>query len=168
MLNKVLRDMTEREQVERISLSIPGKILRSFDELVEERGFDSRSQAVSELVMRELNRHTSQKGTEIMTGTITLVYEHSKGDLKRKLADIQSDHIKEVISSLHVLLEDEHTLEVVLVQGKARQLRKIANLLITCKGVKSGSMTLTAPVMPPLQYPSPDQSSQEPSDSLLV
>ncbi|MCL4148106.1 UNVERIFIED_CONTAM: hypothetical protein GTU68_004745 [Idotea baltica] len=88
--------MGEREHVERVSLSLSGSLLRGFDELVEERGFDSRSQAVSELISRELDRHVGQKGREIMTGTITLVYEHSKGDLKRKLADIQCEHINEV------------------------------------------------------------------------
>jgi len=146
----------EREQFERISLSLPGELLRKFDKLVEERGFDSRSRAVSELISRELDRYSSQEGREIMTGTITLVYEHSRNDLKRKLADLQYEHINEVISSLHVLLEDQHTLELVLVQGRAHRLRTIANKLITCKGVKSGSMTLTAPVMPPLQYPKED------------
>lgn len=145
--------MPDRRQIERISLSLPGEVLRGFDALVEERGFDSRSQAVGELISRELDRHASTDGKEIMTGTIVLVYEHSRGDLKRRLADIQYDHIAEVISSLHVLLENEHTMEVVLVQGRARKLRRIANELITCKGVKSGSMTLTASLMPQIQYP---------------
>lgn len=145
--------MADRRQIERISLSLPGEVLRGFDALVEERGFDSRSQAVGELISRELDRHASSDGKQIMTGTIVLVYEHSRGDLKRRLADIQYEHIAEVISSLHVLLENEHTMEVVLVQGKARKLRSIANELITCKGVKSGSMTLTASLMPQIQYP---------------
>lgn len=150
--------MTERERVERISLSLPAGILSNFDQLVEDRGFDSRSQAVSELISRELDRHSSSKGRGFMTGTITIVYEHSRGDLKRKLAEIQNEHINEVISSLHVLLENQHTLEVILVQGKSPTLRKIANRLITCKGVKNGSMTLTTTMMPPIQYPADKES----------
>ncbi|GHC57305.1 hypothetical protein GCM10007100_25310 [Roseibacillus persicicus] len=121
--------------------------------LVDERGFDSRSQAVGELISRELDRYSASQGRQIMTGTIVLVYGHTNGDLKRRLADIQYDHIAEVIGSLHILLEKEHTMEVVIVQGKANKLRKIANELITCKGVTSGSMTLTSSLMPPVQYP---------------
>lgn len=151
--------MLDREQIERVSLSIPRGLVRGFDKLVEERGFESRSQAVSELFARELDSHSSQEGSKIMTGTITLVYSHSKGDLKRKLADLQYEYVNEVISSLHVLLENHHTLEVVLVQGRARKLRHIANRLITCKGVKSGTMTLSASLMPPLQYPSQKEES---------
>lgn len=155
--------MGEREQVERISLSLPGGLLKRFDQLVEARGFDSRSQAFGELMARELDRTSTKEGNEMMTGTITLVYGHSKGDLKKKLADLQYEYIDEVISSFHVFLEDQHTLEVVLVQGKAKKLRHIADQLITCKGVKSGSMTLTSPLMPPLQYP-----SENPSKGLFV
>ena len=145
--------MADRENVDRISLSLPGGLLNRFDELVEERGFESRSQAISEMMSRELDSHAKKNSHIVMTGTIMLVYEHSRGDLKRRLADIQYNYLSEVISSLHVLLESAHTMEVVLVQGKAKKLRQIANELITCKGVKSGSMTLTTPVMPPIQYP---------------
>lgn len=150
--------MSERRHIERISLSLQADLLESFDALVDERGFDSRSQAVGELISRELDRHASSDGKQIMTGTIVLVYEHSRGDLKKRLADIQYHHLDEVISSLHVLLEKEHTMEVVLVQGKARKLRRIANELITCKGVKSGSMTLTASLIPQIQYPVPPEN----------
>ncbi len=145
--------MSAREHVERISLSLPGNILREFDEIVEERGFDSRSQAVSELVAREIDRYSTAESDGVMAGTITLVYEHSKGDLKKRLSDIQYANINEVISTMQVLLENHHTLEVILVQGKANVLRKIADALITSKGVKSGGISLTAPVMPPIQYP---------------
>ncbi len=146
-------EMADRENVDRISLSLPGGLLGKFDELVEERGFESRSQAIAEMMARELDRYSAKETQQVMTGTIMLVYEHSRGELKRKLADIQYEYLNEVISSLHVLLENQHTMEVVLVQGKAKRLRQIANELITCKGVKSGTMTLTASLMPPIQYP---------------
>lgn len=153
MLQTHATEMADRENVDRVSLSLPGGLLGKFDELLEERGFESRSQAIAEMMARELDRYSAKKTQQIMTGTIMLVYEHSRGDLKRKLADIQYEYLNEVISSLHVLLENQHTMEVVLVQGKAKRLRQIANELITCKGVKSGTMTLTASLMPPIQYP---------------
>jgi CopG family nickel-responsive transcriptional regulator len=49
-----------------------------------------------------------------------------------------------------VLLEDEHVLEVILMQGPARTLREIANKLVTCKGVKTAQLTLTPHLIPPL------------------
>ncbi len=144
---------TASEPMERISLSVPRSLIRRFDSLIDQRGFESRSQGVSELLMRELDRHACEEGSNIMTGAITLVYAHSKRGIKKRLADIQYGYLEEVISSLHVHLEDERTMEVVLVQGRANKLRKIADDLITTKGVMSGSMTLSSTLMPPIQYP---------------
>lgn len=144
---------TDTKFVERISLSLPNGLLDRFDKIVEDRGFPNRSQAVSELLSREVDEHQASYGTGIHTGTITMIYEHNRPDLKRRLAEIQYENINEVISSLHVLLENENTLEVVLVQGDADKLRSIADELVTCKGVLTASLTLTSSVMPPLQHP---------------
>lgn len=56
----------------------------------------------------------------------------------------------EVISSQHILLEDDHVLEVILMQGPAKRLREVTNKLVTCKGVKSAHLTLTPNLIPPL------------------
>jgi len=72
-------------------------------------------------------------------------------DLGRNdLSRVCREHITEVISSQHILLEDDHVLEVLLMQGPAATLRQIANELVTCKGVKSTHLSLTPHLMPPL------------------
>ena len=140
--------------VERISLSLPNGLVARFDEVVAARGFANRSQAVSEVLSREVDEYTAEKGTGILTGTITLVYQHNKPDLRRRLSEIQYQNIQEVISSLHVLLENKQTMEVVLVQGDGDKLREIANQLVACKGVLKGTLNLTQSIMPPLLHPS--------------
>ncbi|MDP4624884.1 MAG: hypothetical protein NWT08_07085 [Akkermansiaceae bacterium] len=123
---------------------------RSLDRVVNERGFDSRSQAISEMIHAQAAQHLSKIGTEVMAGTLTLVYDESKSALLRDLSKIMREHIAEVISSQHILLEADHVLEVVLMQGPARRLREITNKLVTCKGVKSANLTLTPNLIPPL------------------
>ncbi|MEP2774857.1 MAG: nickel-responsive transcriptional regulator NikR [Luteolibacter sp.] len=123
---------------------------QSLDRVVNERGFDSRSQAISEMIHAQAAQHLSKIGTEVMAGTLTLVYDESKSALLRDLSKIFRDHVSEVISSQHVLLENDHVLEVILMQGPARILREITNKLVTCKGVKSANLTLTPNLMPPL------------------
>ena len=118
--------------------------------MAKDRGFENRSQAISEMITQQLADHHSQRGNALMAGTITLFYDHKKAGLAQQLADIQYEHINEVISSLHVLLEQRNTMEVILVQGPARTLRQIANKLIACKGVSTGRLTLTGTVMPPI------------------
>lgn len=138
------------EGVKRITVSMPDETYQALDRLVQQRGFDNRSQAVSEMIHQHAAQHLGKIGTEVMAGTLSLVYDESKSSLLRDLSRIFRDHIAEVISSQHILLEDEHVLEVILMQGPARTLRDITNKLITCKGVKTAHITLTPHLIPPL------------------
>jgi CopG family nickel-responsive transcriptional regulator len=138
------------EGVKRITVSMPDETYQALDRLVQQRGFDNRSQAVSEMIHQHAAQHLGKIGTEVMAGTLTLVYDESKSSLLRDLSRIFREHITEVISSQHVLLEDEHVLEVILMQGPARTLRDITNKLVTCKGVKTAHITLTPHLIPPL------------------
>ena len=138
------------EGVKRVTVSMPDAAFQALDRLVADRGFESRSQAVTEMIHQHAAQHLGKIGTEVMAGTLTLVYDESKSALLRDLSRIFREHIAEVISSQHVLLEDEHVLEVILMQGPAKTLREIANKLVTCKGVKTAHLTLTPHLIPPL------------------
>jgi CopG family nickel-responsive transcriptional regulator len=102
------------------------------------------------MIHQHAAQHLGKIGTEVMAGTLTIVYDESKSSLLRDLSRIFREHIAEVISSQHVLLEDEFLLEVILMQGPAKTLREIANRIITCKGVKTAHLTLTHHLIPPL------------------
>lgn len=141
--------------VSRISVSLPEILLLQLDEMVSRRGFESRSQAIAEMINQELAEHRRELGDDIMAGTITLVYNHATPGLQKQLSDIQHQHLTEVISSLHVHLMDAHTLEVMLVQGPALELQVIADKLLTCRGVVTGKLQLTAALLPPV-HPLPE------------
>ena len=136
--------------IRRVTVSMPEETFQMLDRLVTQRGFDSRSQAISEMIHQQAAEHLSKIGTEIMAGALTLIYDESKSSLLRDLARICREHVAEVISSQHILLEDEHVLEVILMQGPARTLREISNELVTCKGVKRAHLTLTPHLIPQL------------------
>lgn len=129
---------------------MPEETFQAFERMVAERGFDSRSQAVAEMIHQHSAQHLGKIGKEVMAGTLTLVYDESKSALLRDLSRIFREHVAEVISSQHVLLEDEHVLEVILMQGPAKTLRDIMNKLVTCKGVKTAHLTLTPHLIPPI------------------
>lgn len=140
----------KKDTAERISMTLPKSTLEQLDSMVEKRGFSNRSQAVTEIINKEIVAHNSELGDSVMAGTITLFYAHSRSGLPGRLAQIQRDNIAEVISSLHVQLENDHTMEVILVQGLASKLRRIADDLTTCKGVKTGNLNLTTAILPPI------------------
>lgn len=139
--------------VSRISISLPPALLDELDTMVTSRGYGSRSQAIADMVHYQLAEHKRKLGNDVMVGTITLLYERSIRGLQKALADIQFNYIDEVISSLHVHLSHDQVMEVILVQGHAHDIQKIANELITQRGVLTGQLQLMAAVIPPLQTP---------------
>ena len=136
--------------VSRISMSLPETLLCDLDRMVEERGFDSRSQAIADVLYQSLVEHKSDVGQDVMVGVVTLFYDNSVAGLQKQLADLQFRHIAEVISSLHVHLMHNQTMEVILVQGPAQKLRVIAYELTSRRGVISGKMHLIAALIPQL------------------
>jgi len=86
-------------------------------------------------------------------GTITLLYDHSTPHLQKTLADLQHQHVEEVITSLHVHLMHSQTMEVILVQGPAARLQTIADAMTTQRGVISGRLQLTTTLIPQLHLP---------------
>jgi CopG family nickel-responsive transcriptional regulator len=63
--------------------------------------------------------------------------------LNQKLTAIQHDHHHAILSTLHVHLDHDHCLEVLVVRGKSAEVRKVADVLISTKGVKHGRLTIT-------------------------
>lgn len=138
------------DKAARFSVSLPANLLDELDAMVASRGFPSRSHAIAEMARERLLEHSQALGTESMAGTISLVYDYRKRNLQRQLADIQHRHYLLVVASMHVHLEHHHYLEVLLVQGPARDLRKLADTLAGTKGVSHARLNLTATAMPQL------------------
>ena len=136
--------------VSRISISLPENLLGDLDRMVEARGFESRSQAVNDMLHQFLLEHKCDQGDDIMVGIVALFYKNSVPGLQKQLADLQFQYIDEVVSSLHVHLMHNQTMEVILVQGPARKLQMIADEMTSRRGVTSGKMHLIAAVIPPV------------------
>lgn len=138
------------EKVHRISVSLPEGLTHELDKMVAEGGYQNRSQAVAHMIRNTLDEHYGGKGNQIMAGTLTLVYDESRPHLRQKLVQIQRDYIDTVISSLNVLLEHNHSLEVLQVQGPVKTLNTIVKEIRACKGVESCKLALTSTIMPPI------------------
>lgn len=138
------------KKVARFSISIPNDLAVQLDQMVEKRGYKNRSQAVAEMVRTQLAEFKAEVGTESMAGTLSLVYDYRKRNLQSTLSGIQHKYYLLIVASMHVHLEHHNYLEVLLVQGPAKQLHELADEIATCKGVKSANLQLTAAAIPPL------------------
>ena len=127
----------------RIGVAIDSELLARFDDLIAGRGYTNRSEAFRDLIRDELVQKWWESADTEVVGTVTLVYDHHVRMLNEKLTDIQHDHHRNILSTLHVHLDHDNCLEVLIVKGKAGTVQKVANSLISTKGVKHGSLTIT-------------------------
>jgi len=127
----------------RIGVAIDSDLLEKFDAHIADRGYTNRSEAFRDLIRQELVTAGSEKPETIVVGTVTLVYDHHVRMLSDKLTDIQHDHFHSILSTLHVHLDHDNCLEVLVVRGPVALVRKVADALIATKGVKHGRLTIT-------------------------
>ena len=130
-------------ELSRIGVAIDSDLLDKFDALIAKRGYTNRSEAFRDLIRDELVEQTWEAPDSHVVGTVTLVYDHHVRLLNEKLTDLQHEHHRAILSTLHVHLDHDNCLEVLVVRGKAGVVQKIADTLISTKGVKHGRLTLT-------------------------
>jgi CopG family transcriptional regulator, nickel-responsive regulator len=134
-------------ELSRIGISVDSDLLERFDSFIAAQGYTNRSEAFRDLIRDRLIRQSVQSPHEEVVGTITLVYDHHVRLLPEKLTELQHDHQQTIVSSLHVHLDHDNCLEVLVVRGKSNEVHKLANLLISTRGVKHGQLTVTTPHM---------------------
>ncbi|HLG22221.1 MAG TPA: nickel-responsive transcriptional regulator NikR [Candidatus Manganitrophaceae bacterium] len=126
----------------RFGVSIDDGLLRQFDHLIEEKKYTNRSEALRDLIRDHLVEQEWDENKETI-GTITIVYDHHVHELMEKLTDIQHHYQRLIKSTLHIHLDEHRCLEVLVVQGRSGDIKKIADNLIATKGVKHGKLTAT-------------------------
>lgn len=131
-------------ELSRIGVAIDSDLLKKFDALIHKRGYTNRSEAFRDLIRDELVQKTWESPEAQVVGTVTLVYDHHVRLLSDKLTDLQHEFYQHILSTLHVHLDHDNCLEVLVVRGKASAVRKIADVLISTKGVKHGRLTITS------------------------
>jgi CopG family nickel-responsive transcriptional regulator len=126
----------------RFGVSVPEELLERFDRIIEEKGYVNRSEAIRDMMRDFIVRHEWEAGDEEVAGTITMLYNHDAGVVK-ELLDLQHDYLEEIVSSIHVHMDEHNCLEVVIVKGKASKIKEIADRLLSLKGVKHGKLVMT-------------------------
>lgn len=130
------------DELQRFGVSMEGYLLERFDQVIEKKGYTNRSEAIRDLIRDSLVEQDWDENREIV-GTVTIVYDHEVRELGDTLTDLQHQFQKLFRSTLHIHLDEHHCLEVLVVQGKGSEVKKIADRLIGTKGVKHGKFTMT-------------------------
>ena len=129
--------------VERFGVSMDEDLLTWFDAMVTARGYTSRSEAIRDLIRREMVQEEWDDPQAEVVGTITLVYEHHAHELAHVMAEVQHQFHDCIICSTHIHMDAHNCLEVVIVRGHSSRVKSIADTLISTRGVKHGLLVST-------------------------
>jgi CopG family nickel-responsive transcriptional regulator len=126
----------------RFSVSLESDLLDQFDRYCKEGRFATRSEAVRQLLRETLTTHSWESDARDAAATLTLVYDHHKTHLSDKLLELQHRHTDMVVSTMHIHLDHDHCLEVIVLRGRAGALQHMASELRGLKGIHKGQLVL--------------------------
>ena len=132
------------KRVERIGVSLDEKLLSQFDKLIARQGYRSRSEAIRDLVRQRLSAERLSNPRARAVAAILLVYDHHSTKLMQKLTGLQHSHLLQTISSIHIHLDEHNCLEIIVLRGQVGQINKMAENIVSMKGVKLGRINLIA------------------------
>ena len=133
--------------LKRFGVSMEGNLLWKFDQLVKQRGYENRSEAVRDLVRDALIQQSWEDNEQIVAGSILLFYNHHQRNLLDEMTNIQHNMHNLIIATTHFHLDHECCLELIVVKGKVKDIQSLNYKLTSLKGVEYGQFTV-APIEP--------------------
>jgi CopG family nickel-responsive transcriptional regulator len=127
----------------RFGVSLEKPLLDRFDALIRERQYTNRSEALRDMIRRELVQKEWQRGDDV-AGAITLIYDHHKRDVLGRVTDTQHEFQDVIISTQHIHLDHHNCLEIVAARGRAEVVQKLADALTSIKGVRHGTLSMSS------------------------
>jgi CopG family transcriptional regulator, nickel-responsive regulator len=135
--------MKEKEELTRFGVSFPAPLIEQFDQYIVKQGYTNRSEAIRDLARKALLEPSALSGDDEVAGTIVMVYDHHMSELPLVLMELQHDYHHDIISNMHVHLNHEQCLEVIVVRGRLSRLRSLHQQIQVEKGVVYAELSVT-------------------------
>lgn len=127
--------------MERLTISLDNQLSDQFDEFIRGRGYTNRSEAMRDLIREQLEASRLEKeGGGHCVATLSYIYNHHESDLASRVTSVQHDHHDLTLSSMHVHMDHDNCLEVVILRGASRSVKNFANLVMATRGVRHGKL----------------------------
>lgn len=127
----------------RFGVSLEKTLLDRFDLLIRTKQYTNRSEALRDLIRRELVEREWQGGRDV-AGAITLTYDHHKRDIMSRVTDTQHEFQRVIISTQHIHLDHHNCLEIVAARGSAEEVQRLADALRSIKGVRHATLSMSS------------------------
>lgn len=151
-----------KDTLVRFGVALEGSLLRELDAVVRERG-GTRSELFRDLARATVGKAKVRRAVDAIA-TLTLVYDHHVRDLTERLTALQHELGDQVRATLHVHINHDLCLEVIVIRGKSDRLQTIADRLLALRGVKRGGIEIVPDIDGPSfpgthHHPRPAQRS---------
>ena len=124
-------------------MTLPRNLLNQLDEVSKSIGYNKRSKAIRDSINAFISDYKSLRGEKgKRAGTVTFIYEHERPKISDLLTDIQHRFSSLIDATLHIHLNETRCLEVLAVRGESQAIRKLAEALMSLKGVENLKATL--------------------------
>jgi CopG family nickel-responsive transcriptional regulator len=129
--------------VERVGVSFEPELLQKFDTLIKKMGYTNRSEAIRDLVRKEIIESAVRQEDCEVIGTLTIMYDHHEGDILDKLIHLEHRHNEEISFTTHIHVDTCTCLEIIILRGNSKRVKQLADQVKSLKGVKHGDLSIT-------------------------
>lgn len=126
----------------RISMSLPRKLLEEFDDVLQDRGYNSRSKGIRDALKDYILRYqwmNEMDGERV--GTIAVIYDHHYTGVIEELTNIQHQYTEHINAVMHIHMNEKLCMEVIVVKGDVNQIRELTEKIMSLKGVEHVKLT---------------------------
>jgi len=127
----------------RFTISISPDLLKKFDQAIKERAYENRSKAIRDLIVNFIVDREWEKSDREVMGSLTILYDHESRGLLEKLLEIQHARHENIISTMHMHIDERNCMEILAVKGYPNEIRELADKIMSCKGVKHGRLVMS-------------------------
>lgn len=143
MQSVTIMEVAFMESIIRKSIAFNKEELNKFDAQIKRKSYKNRSEAIRDLIRKELIEESEHNPENLMMATLTIIYNHHEHDIQHRLTHIQHHHLDIIRSSLHVHVDKNNCLEVLILDGKVKDIKKFSDEIMANKGVKHGKLVMT-------------------------
>ena len=129
--------------MDRFTISLDERLANAFDDLIKERGYATRSEAVRDILRSHLQQSAGKRDLKgWCVANLSYVYNHHERELAERLTSIQHAHHDLTVSTMHAHLDHDQCIETLMLKGPVKRVREFAEALIAERGVRHGVLNL--------------------------
>ena len=130
-------------KVVRFGVSIEPELMDKFDAAIRSHSYTNRSEAVRDLARNWLAEVDQDRCEGVVVASLMIIFDHHQYGLSSKLNEVQHEDHDLVVASTHVHLDHDNCLETIVMKGPADRIRKLADKVISTRGVRNGKLWMT-------------------------